>query len=116
MGTLTILLRSGTMTNQDPDVTYGLAKAAIDKGHKVNLFLYDEGITTVIKGQDPKGFPVAGEQMKELIKLGANVACCKTCAIARGIPEDLFVEGAKMDSISYALCDYFKESDRLITF
>jgi tRNA 2-thiouridine synthesizing protein D len=116
MGTLTILIRSGAMTSQDPDTACGLAKAAIGKGHKVNLFLYDEGITMAIKGQDPKGFPVAAEQIEELIKLGAKVAYCKTCAMARGISKELFIEGVKMDSISYALCDYFKESDRLITF
>ena len=57
MGTLTIMIRSGTMMNMDTNVAVKLAKAAMDKGHEVRIFGYGEGVMLVKDGQDPKRFP-----------------------------------------------------------
>ncbi len=61
MGTLTIMIRSGTMMNMDTNVAVKLAKAAMDKGHEVRIFGYGEGVMLVKDGQDPKRFPNVGD-------------------------------------------------------
>jgi tRNA 2-thiouridine synthesizing protein D len=113
--TLTILWRTGSMMAMDPNVAVKLAKAALDKGYKVHLFGYGEGVTAVKKGQNPKRFPSVGRDLEEIIKEGANVAICETCFAARGFERGEEIQGAKVGSLTNDLFKFVSESDRLIT-
>ncbi|MBU0623557.1 MAG: DsrE family protein [Candidatus Thermoplasmatota archaeon] len=113
--TLTILWRTGSMMAMDANVAVKLAKAALDKGHKVRLFGYGEGITAVKKGQNPKRFPNVGRELEDIIKEGASVAICETCSAARGFERGEEIQGAKVGSLTNDLFKFVAESDRLIT-
>lgn len=112
---LTIILRSGAMSNMDPNVATRLAKAALKKGYNVHLFCYGEGITAIKAGQGPKRFPNTGKEIEELIEKGLKVAVCKTCSSARGIQEGEEIKGAKIGSLTSDLSAFLSESDRVIT-
>ena len=86
MGTLCIQLRSGTMMNMDTNVAVKLARAAMDKGHKVKIFGYGEGITLIKEGQDPKRFPNVGKEVAKMAEEGLEVVVCETCCARAGRP------------------------------
>ena len=113
--TLTIHLRTGTMMNMDTNVAVKLAKAAIEKGHKVNIFGYGEGITIIKEGQDPKRFPNVGKLVQELSAQGATVAVCETCCAARGIQRGEEMKGTKIGSLVNDFSRFTAESDKMIT-
>jgi len=113
--TLTIFLRTGSMMAMDANVATKLAKAAMDKGYKVRIFGYGEGVTTVKKGQKPKRFPNVGEEIEEITKAGTTVAICETCFAARGFERGEEIPTAKVGSLTNDLFKFIQESDRLVT-
>jgi tRNA 2-thiouridine synthesizing protein D len=113
--TLTILLRTGSMMAMDANVAVELAKAAMAKGYKVNLFGYGEGVTAVKKGQNPKRFPNVGKELEEAQKEGVTTAICETCFAARGFERGEEIPGAKVGSLTNDLFKFVSESDRLVT-
>lgn len=113
--TLTIHIRSGTMMNMDTNVMVKLAKAAIDKGYKVNVFGYGEGIMVIKEGQDPKRFPNVGKELDELAKKGATFVVCETCCMARGVRRGEEIKTTKIGSLTNDLSRFVAESDRMVT-
>lgn len=113
--TLTILWRTGSMMAMDANVAVKLAKAALEKGYKVHMFGYGEGVTAVKKGQNPKRFPNVGKDLEELLGKGAVAAICETCYAARGFERGEEISGAKVGSLTNDLFKFVSESDRLVT-
>ena len=114
MRELTILLTTGAMMTTGPYKALKLAGAALDRGHRVNLFCFGEGVTVLNRRQEPKAFPNLALMTERLIARGLNVAACRTCSIARGYgPEDL-VEGAVFGKLVEDYVRFVHRSDRLI--
>jgi tRNA 2-thiouridine synthesizing protein D len=114
MGELTIVLTSGAMMGTGAYKATKIANAALDRGHKVNLFCYGEGVTALKRGQAPKRFPNVSQMMEGLMARGAEVAACQTCLKARGYtPEDL-IEGAIFGGLSLQFIEYANRSDRMV--
>lgn len=113
--TLTILWRTGSMMAMDANVAAKIASAAIEKGYKVNMFGYGEGITAVKKGQQPKRFPNVGNELEELVKKGVSIAICETCYAARGFERGEEIPGVKVGSLTNDLFRFVGDSDRLVT-
>jgi sulfur relay (sulfurtransferase) complex TusBCD TusD component (DsrE family) len=114
MGELTIVLTTGAMMGTGAYKAAKLANAALDRGHKVNLFCYGEGVTALKAGQSPKRFPNVAEMMGDLIGRGVEVAACQTCLKARGYTPDDLVEGAIFGGLSMQFIDYANRSDRIV--
>ena len=115
MGTMTIVLRSGTMMNMDPNVAVKLAHAAMEKGHRVKLVCYGEGATVVKDGQDPRRFPNIGDALEEMVEDGLEVAACEACCSARGIRRNEVINGARIGSLINDFSRFAYASDRLVT-
>ncbi|MEM2944229.1 MAG: DsrE family protein [Methanomassiliicoccales archaeon] len=112
---LTIQIRSGTMMNMDANVMVKIARVAVEKGYRVNIFGYGEGIMTIKEGQDPKRFPNIGNILKDLAKKGVTIAVCETCSAARGVKRGEEIVGSKIGSLTNDLSKFVAESDRMIT-
>ena len=113
--TLTILWRSGSMMAMDVNVAAKIARAAVEKGYKVNMFGYGEGVTAVKKGQAPKRFPNIGSELEDLAKKGVSISICETCFMARGFDRGEEVPGVKVGSLTNDLMKFISETDRLVT-
>jgi tRNA 2-thiouridine synthesizing protein D len=111
---LTILLFSGAMMSMEANVAVTLGEAALDMGHKVNLFLFGEAVTAAIKDQAPKRFPSLSEDLTRMVGKGLNIAVCSSCAMGRGIKEDYLIAGAKIGSLTEDFTDFMEEADQLI--
>jgi sulfur relay (sulfurtransferase) complex TusBCD TusD component (DsrE family) len=103
------------MMNMDTNVAVKLARAAMDKGHKVKIFGYGEGITLIKDGQDPKRFPNVGNEVAKMVEGGLEVVVCETCCHARGIKRGEEIKGTKIGSITNDFSRMASEADRLVT-
>jgi len=124
--TLTILLLTGPYTSQYADIACHIAEKALEQGHRVNLFLYMDGVHIPKKGQVTKNFPNILEHLKKLIGRGLKVKSCVRCASARGyveggenieaeaFPTSQYIEGAAITEI-YDFPRWMKESDKVIS-
>lgn len=114
MGEMTILLTTGAMMTTGPYKALKLADAAMKKGHRVNLFLFGEGITALNRKQAPKNFPNLADMLEDLMGRGLNVAACRTCSIARGYAPEDFVDGAVFGKLIEDYINMVSRSDRLV--
>jgi len=127
MKTLTLYLLSGPYTSQCTDIACELAQKALEKGYRVNLFLYIDGVHVPKKGQRTVKFPNVEKRLKKLVQKGLSIRACVRCASARGyvegeapeteidtFPTTQYIEGADITEI-YAFPSWIKESDKVIS-
>ncbi len=126
--TLTILLMSGAAENEDAEFSTKLAKAALKKGHKVNMYLFGNAVNLV-----KEEIPIEGdlhiaqmllehieptrnfERFKELGELGADISCCHTNEHARGIESRPYVGTAKWGDVGGTFTKYLMTTDVLLS-
>lgn len=114
MGTLTIASFSSLVGSRSMDFTLKLAKAAVDKGHKVNIWLSSNAVMIGKANQKHlKDYSHAEKYVKELIEKGAEVCVCEACALARGIHKADAIEGVKWDAMHWYLAKIY-HSDRVV--
>ena len=90
---------------------------ALSKREEVDLrvFLYGDAVACAITGQKlPEGHYHLDRMLKPLIRRG-EVGCCGTCLDARGLGDELLVEGARRSSLE-ELADWTLWADRTLTF
>ena len=120
-------IRDRPYTSQCTDIACELAQRALEKGYRVNLFLYIDGVHVPKKGQRTLRFPNVENRLKKLVPKGLSIKACVRCASARGyvegevpeletdtFPTTQYVEGASITEI-YAFPAWIKESDKLIS-
>lgn len=124
--TLTVLLLSGPYSSQYVDIACQIAEKALEQGHRVNLFLYMDGVHAPKKGQMTKKFPNIEERLKKLVGKGLKIKSCVRCASARGyvegvenmetetFPTTQYIEGAKITEL-YEFPRWILESDKVIS-
>jgi len=116
-GTLLILLFESPYQYDSADHAYEIARAALRKGHKVNIFLMMDGVYNPITYQNTENLrtrPIF-DKLKELIGMGARVTMCRVCAEVRGVVDEMLPEGVDVGGI-YDLADMVAESDVVINF
>ncbi len=112
--TLCLIVQTAPYTSENIDTAIGLARAALDRGDTVNLFLYIDGVVNANRLIDAPGERQIGQILKELADRGMNVATCGPCSKFRGIAKDLHFAGASMGSIVDA-ADFMENADALIS-
>ena len=115
---LTIILTDGPYINENADIAYKIAKAALEK-MQVNIFLYLDAVNIPKKGQKPTQFPNIGQLFQELVELGADIRACPRCAAARGYQSkdgicEEYHPGIRITSL-YDLADMLQRSDKVIS-
>lgn len=85
-----------------------LARVALDAGHRVMIFLFDDGIYNALNCASNKSTIKAFQQ---LIPRGAEIAVCSNMAKARGLTEANAGTGVAYASLAYfsemtSICDY----------
>ena len=125
--TLVIMLFSGPYSGQQADHACHIAEKALDKGYKVKMFLYGDGVHAQMNGQAPKLFFNVGDSLEQLAKKGAVIKSCTRCSTARGYVEGPFDEVedrypskkslnvVKIYSL-YGFINMLGKADRVLTF
>jgi sulfur relay (sulfurtransferase) complex TusBCD TusD component (DsrE family) len=73
MKQITMLLGSSPYCGQDVDTVLGIARAAMEKGHRVTIIGSGDGTYGFLKGQRTSGAPSAEKGFADLIAKGARV-------------------------------------------
>ncbi|WP_319468587.1 DsrE family protein [uncultured Pseudodesulfovibrio sp.] len=127
--TLTIMLLSGSAENEDAEFATRLSEAAIDKGHKVQIYLYGNAVNL-----SKKEIPIEGddlhiaprlldhieptknfERIGKICAAGADVSTCHTNEHARGIESREYVEGVKWGDVGGTFTKYLMTADVLLS-
>jgi tRNA 2-thiouridine synthesizing protein D len=109
----TIAIGEGAYTKERPYTMLRFAYTALLEGHKVNIFLVEDGIFVGKKHQDPTTYDNVGKWMKDVIEEGANVKACGVCMKARGLKEEELIEGIKKTTMNGFL-EMTLEADQVI--
>ncbi len=113
MGKLTIGCFSSLIGSMNLDFAVKLSEAAIDKGHKVDLWLSGNATMLSIEKQRAfKDYSSLEKPLTELMAKGLQVTACEACAEARGYHDDNTLEGVKRFSMDWYLASSF-DADRV---
>lgn len=116
MAKLGFLLTWGPYQMENGETLYQLAKAALEKGHEVQIFNYLDGVYNPIKFQK---FPdiniLPKDKLEEIVSKGAKVICCGICVNARGLEKGKdYIDGVKVGGLP-DFAEIIGSVDRLIT-
>lgn len=116
MDNVTIVLQDAPYGNEKVWNALRLSEALISVGMNVRIFLYGDSVISAKKGQvTPTGFYNIADMMAALIKKGAEVRACLTCAKARGIKQEDFIDGTVIGK-TLDLAHWVKESEKVMVF
>ena len=109
----TIVIADGPYTRERPYTMLRFAYTALLEGHKVNIFLVEDGIFVGKKNQDPTTYDNIGKWMKDVIEEGANVKACGVCMKARGLAETELIDGIEKTTMN-GLLEMTVEADNVL--
>jgi tRNA 2-thiouridine synthesizing protein D len=116
MVTFTVIINEAPIAKERAFTGLRFATTCLIEGHKVNLFLIENGVYLAKKGQNPSSdAPNLLEYLEELIKGNVEVKACVVCCKARGLSESDLISGVKIASIN-ELVDWTATSDKTIVF
>jgi sulfur relay (sulfurtransferase) complex TusBCD TusD component (DsrE family) len=99
MARFLFILGSGLGNSNSPTRCVQFAQVAHQEGHDVSIFLIDEGVIFARKGITENVVAPTGEEMniamEYLLREKIPIYVCTPCAKARGITEDVLLEGAQ---------------------
>ena len=88
-----------------------LARAALQTGHRVELFLMDDGVYNVLAASK---HPVSGE-FARLMGAGATITLCATSTGPRGVTRETALPGVRFGG-QYEHAQMVAQADRVLTF
>lgn len=122
MATLTVAVTEAPYGSQRILTALRFLLVALHEGHKANLFLLEDSVFAVKKGQEPPPLPVGDAGMpncEELIRAaiqeGLEVKACRVCCAERGLREEEVIEGSAIGSMLDFL-NWVIESDKALFF
>ena len=86
------------------------------EGHKVRIWLFENGVYLAKKGQKPaQGLTNYGQMLEDLMKGGTEVKACVVCVDARGLTQADLIDGVKIATV-HELVEWTVNSDKVIVF
>jgi uncharacterized protein involved in oxidation of intracellular sulfur len=82
----------------------------------LRVFLMADAVGCAAAGQTtPQGYYNVERMLRSVLLKGGEVSLCGTCADARGLRQEAWIEGARRGSMSL-LAQWTVEADRVLTF
>ncbi len=110
----TIIIGEGPYTKERPYTMLRFAYTALLEGHKVNIFLVEDGIFVGKQNQDPTSYDNVGKWMKDVLEEKAIVKACGVCMKARGLTEDELIDGIEKTTMN-GLLEMTLEADNVLS-
>lgn len=111
---LGIMLMRSPYTYQDVDTAYYLARAALKKKHKVNIFLYVDSVLVANKDVNSGSERNLPKKFQELVNLGVDIKVCGVCVQFRGIKKEQLIEREELEGLP-GLAEMIKECDKFVS-
>lgn len=102
------------------DSTYNAIRLAVAMskrdGVEMTVFLMGDGVTAAMANQKtPDGYYKLDRMLGSAVRNGAEVLCCGTCIDARGISEEMLMEGARRSTME-ELADRTLAAEKVLVF
>lgn len=102
------------------DSTYNAIRLAgsLSKRENVNVtvFLMGDGVTTAMQNQKtPDGYYKLDRMLSIVVRNGGKIECCGTCMDARGISDQMLIEGSVRSTME-KLADFTIASEKVLVF
>lgn len=116
MNKLGLFLKSAPFTSARGNTLLSIAKAAIDKGIQVTVFLDLDGVLQVLNTQKSlEILEVPNVKFSDLVEKGAIVYVCNTCLNERGLFDpELFNQGIRIGTTE-EIAGILGDVDKLVT-
>ncbi|HVJ07847.1 MAG TPA: DsrE family protein [Acidisarcina sp.] len=89
---------------------------AKQEGEAVSIFLIGDAASCAIGGQTtPNGYYNIERMLKALAAKGSQIGICGTCMDARGIRQEMIVEGTKRSTMD-ELTQWTMKADKVLVF
>lgn len=89
---------------------------AKQEGETVSVFLIGDAASCAIGGQNtPNGYYNIERMLKSLAAKGSQIGVCGTCMDARGIRQEMIVEGTKRSTMD-ELTQWTMKADKVLVF
>ncbi|MGD6852280.1 MAG: DsrE/DsrF/TusD sulfur relay family protein [Candidatus Bathyarchaeia archaeon] len=116
MVTFTIIIYEAPIAKERALSALRFAWTADLEGHKIRIWLFENGVYLAKKGQNPaQGLTNYGQMLDDLVKGGVEAKACGVCAEARGLKQEELIDGVKLSTI-HDLVEWTTTSDKVITF
>lgn len=116
MVTYTIIINEAPYGKERPYTALRFARTCDIEGHKVKIFLMENGVYLAKKGQKPSPDQVnLSEHLEDMIAGGHEVKACGVCMQARGLSENDLIAGVKAATM-HELVDWTTTSDKIVVF
>ena len=116
MLTYTLIINEAPYQKERAYTALRFARTCVFEGHKVKIFLIENGVYLAKKGQKPASDqPNLGAFLEDLIADGQEVKACVVCTQARGLSENDLMSGVKVVTLN-DLVDWTASSDKVIVF
>ncbi|MCL2135183.1 MAG: DsrE family protein [Candidatus Bathyarchaeota archaeon] len=116
MAKFTLIIYDAPMVKERTLTALRFAWTADLEGHKIQIWLFENGVYLAKKNQKPaQGLVNHGQMLEDLINTGVEVKACIVCAEARGISSIELIDGVKLATI-HDLIEWTANSDKVITF
>ncbi|MGE5637276.1 MAG: DsrE/DsrF/TusD sulfur relay family protein [Chloroflexota bacterium] len=115
MVTFTLIINEAPYAKERALSALRFAWTANIEGHKVRIWLFENGVYLAKKGQKPaSGLINYGQNLEDLIK-EVEVKACVVCVEARGLTQADLIDGVKIATI-HELVEWTINSDKVIVF
>ena len=117
MGRMLILLCESPFQREAVDHALEITKAALAKGHQVDIYLMMDGVYNPLVTQSGEPFHVdsVSHRIRELMEAGAKFSGCRVCMELRGVTEKDIPEGMDIGGI-FDLSESLTEADVVLSF
>jgi tRNA 2-thiouridine synthesizing protein D len=116
MTIFTLIIYDAPVANERALSALRFAWTADLEGHKVQIWLFENGVYLAKKNQKtPQGVINSGQMLEDLVKAGVEVKACVVCAEARGVASTELIDGIKLATI-HELIEWTANSDKVISF
>jgi len=98
--TFTIVIGSGAYTSERPYTMLRFAYTSLLEGHKINIFLVEDGVFVGKKNQNPSSYDNLEKWLKDVIEEGGVVKACGVCIKARGVVAEELISGIDITTMN----------------
>ncbi len=115
MVTFTLIINEAPYAKERALSALRFAWTANIEGHKVRIWLFENGVYLAKRGQKPaSGLVNYGQTLEDLIK-EVEVKACIVCVEARGLTQADLIDGVKIATV-HELVEWTVNSDKVIVF
>ena len=111
--TFTVVIGNAAYTSERPYTMLRFAYTSLLEGHKINIFLVEDGVFVGKKNQNPSSYDNVGKWLKDVIEEGGVVKACGVCIKARGVSAEELIEGIEVITMN-GFVDMCVQTDNIL--